>query len=73
MGWRQVPWRFCSCLEGYLSLLHVLPLAVPLGRPLTWFAPSPYLGLPVEPVQHLNLPAVLRLYRAVTLAGDDAF
>lgn len=72
MGWRQLPWRFCSCLEGYLSVLYLLPLAVPLDRPHTWFAPSPYLELPVEPVRHLDLPAALRLYRTVALAGDDA-
>lgn len=63
---------FCSCLEGYLSLLHLLPLAVPLDRPHRWFAPSPYLGLPVQPVQPLDLPAALRLYRTVALAGGDA-
>lgn len=60
---------FCSCPEWYLSLLHLLPLAVPLDRACTWIAPSLYLGLPVEPVQHLDLPVALRLCKTVT--GDD--
>lgn len=55
------------------SLPHLLLLAGPLDRPCTWSAPAPLcLGLSVEPVQHLALPAVFKYCGTAALVGDDA-